>query len=221
SDETLDCRTDGTGPVGEATLAEIRRLDAGHGYTPDGGDSYPLRGKGVGLIPTVADLVEQVRGPRFLFRLSSEDPGQADRLVEILRDPRLDIVDYFGFYGAAAPIERIRELVPGAWAFTVEEARRCTDDYVAWGWYGQVPESCRGGTIAIPLNRQLLIWGFPNRFIARMRAADTRMIVFGPGLEGDPPTGITEAEQLTRVPATYTGTIWIEDIWNIGPALRD
>lgn len=216
-DDSLDCRTDGTGPVSEATLAEIRRLDAGYGYTPDGGESYPLRGKGVGLIPSVADTVEQMIGRRLLFRFASDDPSQADRLVALLENPRLEIADYYGFTGAAAPVERVRELVPDAWAFTMAEVRRCTDDYVAWGWTGRVPESCENGTIGVALDNQFLTWGFPDRLAARMRAAGARTIVFGPGME----RGLTEIEQLTRVPQSYTGKIWIEDIWTLGPALRN
>jgi glycerophosphoryl diester phosphodiesterase len=50
-DATLQCRTDGTGRVRDHTLAELRRLDLGYGYTADGGATYPLRGKAVGLSP--------------------------------------------------------------------------------------------------------------------------------------------------------------------------
>lgn len=217
ADDTLDCRTDGTGPVSEATLAEIRRLDAGYGYTADGGETFPLRGKGIGLVPTVSDLAEQMIGRRFLFRLTGNDPGLADRMIALLENPRLDLADYYGFYGDAAPIARIRELAPDVWAFTMEEVRRCTEDYVAWGWTTRVPESCEGRTVGVALDNQFLMWGFPNRLVARMRDAGARTIVFGPGMEG----GLGEVEQLTRVPLDYRGKIWIEDIWNMGPALRD
>ncbi len=44
-DWTLDCRTDGKGVTREHTLAELKKLDAGYGYTADGGKTYPLRGK--------------------------------------------------------------------------------------------------------------------------------------------------------------------------------
>ena len=51
-DPTLDRTTDGSGPVEERVLDELRRLDAGYGFTPDGGDTFPYRGQGI-RIPTL------------------------------------------------------------------------------------------------------------------------------------------------------------------------
>ncbi|HOW82274.1 MAG TPA: glycerophosphodiester phosphodiesterase [Spirochaetota bacterium] len=45
-DGVLDASTDGSGPVGAATLAEIRELEAGHNISFDGGKSFPFRGRG-------------------------------------------------------------------------------------------------------------------------------------------------------------------------------
>jgi glycerophosphoryl diester phosphodiesterase len=55
-DPTLDRTTSGTGPVSERSLAEIREVDAGHRFTPDGGASYPYRGKGI-RVPTLAEVL--------------------------------------------------------------------------------------------------------------------------------------------------------------------
>src|SRR3712207_6227992 len=46
-DESLECRTNGTGRVSERPLAYLKALDVGFGYTPDGGRTFPLRGRGV------------------------------------------------------------------------------------------------------------------------------------------------------------------------------
>lgn len=56
-DPTLDRTTSGTGPVSERSLAEIRAVDAGYHFTPDGGASYPYRGKGI-RVPTLAEVLE-------------------------------------------------------------------------------------------------------------------------------------------------------------------
>ena len=42
-DWTLECRTDGQGVTREHTLAELKELDIGYGYTADGGQTYPFR----------------------------------------------------------------------------------------------------------------------------------------------------------------------------------
>jgi glycerophosphoryl diester phosphodiesterase len=36
-----------SGSVETSTLDELHKLDVGHTYTPDGGKTYPLRGKGI------------------------------------------------------------------------------------------------------------------------------------------------------------------------------
>ena len=48
-DPTVDRTTDGAGEVASFTVAELRRLDAGHRFTPDGGRTFPFRGRGVTL----------------------------------------------------------------------------------------------------------------------------------------------------------------------------
>ena len=47
-DWTLDCRTDGHGVTREHSMAYLKKLDIGHGYTADGGKTFPFRGKGIG-----------------------------------------------------------------------------------------------------------------------------------------------------------------------------
>src|ERR1700728_2540316 len=54
-DNALECRTDGTGWVGERSLAELKTLDVGFGYTADDGKSFPLRGKGGGLMASLEE----------------------------------------------------------------------------------------------------------------------------------------------------------------------
>lgn len=56
-DATVDRTTDGSGLVRALPLAELRRLDAGYRFSPDGGRTYPFRGQDV-TIPTLAEVVE-------------------------------------------------------------------------------------------------------------------------------------------------------------------
>ncbi|MBI4410763.1 MAG: glycerophosphodiester phosphodiesterase [Gemmatimonadetes bacterium] len=58
-DVTVDRTTDGTGAIAAMTLAQVRELDAGYRFTPDGGASFPYRGCGV-RIPTIEEVLEAV-----------------------------------------------------------------------------------------------------------------------------------------------------------------
>ncbi|HLU25030.1 MAG TPA: glycerophosphodiester phosphodiesterase [Longimicrobiales bacterium] len=67
-DATVDRTTDGTGAVAELTLEELRRLDAGYRFTPDGGRSYPFRGQGI-RIPTIGEVLEALPTMRFVVEV--------------------------------------------------------------------------------------------------------------------------------------------------------
>jgi glycerophosphoryl diester phosphodiesterase len=219
-DWTLDCRTDGKGNVRDATMAELKRLDPGYGYTEDGGKTFPLRGTQVGAIPSLREVLHAFPGIPLLYNFKSKDPAEADLLARELaaagRDP---VARGDGFYGAAAPVERIRRLYPKAWAWSMDGAKACTKSYIKTGWTGRVPESCRNGAIFVPLNYQWAFWGWPNRLIDRMNRVGARVIVIGPR-GGEAGTGLTLPEQIGDVPSTFKGYLWVEDIWTVGPAFR-
>jgi len=46
-DTTVDDTTDGSGKVKDMTWAQLAALDAGYRFTPDGGKTFPWRGKGL------------------------------------------------------------------------------------------------------------------------------------------------------------------------------
>lgn len=221
-DWTVDCRTDGKGETRDLTLAELKALDIGYGYTADGGKTFPLRGKGIGQIPTVEEALAALPSRPLMFNFKSKDAGEADQLFAILKATGRDY-EKLGdaFYGATGPVTRIRQLAPKNWAFDLKgEAKQCTKDYVAYGWTGIIPESCRNGVLVIPINYQWIMWGWPNRLIARMESVGAKVIVMGPYESGKSNEGLTDVHQLGKIAGTFNGYIWIEDIWGIGPALK-
>ncbi|ALJ15405.1 glycerophosphodiester phosphodiesterase family protein [Sphingopyxis macrogoltabida] len=221
-DWTVDCRTDGKGATRDLTLAELKALDIGYGYTADGGQTFPLRGKGVGLMPTVEEGLAALPVHPILFNFKSKDAAEADQLFAFLKASGRDSAKIGdAFYGAEAPVKRMRQLLPANWSFDLKTgAMACSKDYVTWGWTGIVPASCRNGVIAIPVNYQWAFWGWPDRLIARMDSVGARIIVFGPYESGKSNEGLTTPQQLAKVPASFNGYIWVEDIREIGPALR-
>lgn len=222
-DWTLDCRTNGKGNVRDATMAQLKALDATYGYTADGGKTFPFRGQGVGQIPELGEVLTAFPDTPLLFNFKSKDAAEADLLAAALkaagRDP---VARRDGFYGGPedGPVARIRALYPKAWVFSTERARACTKAYGWQGWLGLVPEVCRGGTIMVPLNYQWAMAGWPDRMIARMEKVGTRMVVIAPVDGKDHPRGLDMPEQLRKVPSTFNGMIWVDDIYTVGPALR-
>lgn len=220
-DWTLDCRTNGKGEIRKASLDQIKALDAGYGYTADGGKTFPLRGKGLGLIPTLEEALVAFPTQPFVFNLKSKDPreGQllADALVKAGRD-----VEAIGdaFNADEALLAPIRKRFPKAWAWSKTSAKACTRDYLLQGWLGLTPASCKDGTIIIPLNGQWAFAGWPNRLMQRMESVGARVMLIGPYSGDAAPMGLDLPEQLGQVPASFTGVVWVKDIWVIGPALH-
>lgn len=220
-DWTLECRTDGKGEIREKTMAELKALDIGFGYTADGGKTYPFRGKFKGAMPTLEEALAALEHTPILFHFKSGDPREADVLAAALKAARRDVEAVpDAFYGVDAPVDRIRKHYPRAWAWSLPRTKRCTRDYFLYGWTSIVPESCRNGTMAVPLNLQWLAWGWPNRLIARMEKVGARVIVSGPVRRNSENAGIHLPEQLGEIPSTFNGYIWVEDIWTLGPARR-
>ncbi len=223
-DWTIDCRTNGKGDTRDLTLAQLKALDVGYGYSADGGKTFPLRGKGVGQIPTVEEALAALPARPMLFNFKSKDPAEADQLFAILKASGRDSIKLGdAFYGGpeSGPVKRMRELMPQSWVFsTKDQMQSCTRDYVLYGWTGFVPKSCHNGTLAIPVNYQFLFWGWPNRLISRMESVGAKVVVMGPYASGKSNEGLTTPQQLGEIPNTFNGYIWVEDIWNIGPALK-
>lgn len=219
-DWTVDCRTDGTGNTRDLTLAELQALDIGHGYSSDGGQTFPLRGKGIGKIPTVEAALAAESYKPFLFNFKNNDPDEADQLYAILkaagRDP---LKEGDGFYGAEAPVKRMKQLVPGIWGWSKPGVKACTQDYAWMGWMGITPESCKNGTLVVPLDYQWAIAGWPARTVARMEAVGARILITGPMNNRESTRGLTHGDQLTAIPKGFNGYVMVEDILQVGPAL--
>lgn len=87
-DETADRTTDGAGPVAEMTLAEVKRLDAGYRFTPDGGASYPYRGKGI-RVPTLREALDAAPGHRFVVEIKG-GPDMAEAVLATIAEAQAE-----------------------------------------------------------------------------------------------------------------------------------
>jgi glycerophosphoryl diester phosphodiesterase len=84
-DSTLDRTTDKIGAVAEMTLHELRELDAGHNFSPDGGSTLPYRGRGL-RIPTLAEVLREFPGVVVNIDMKANHPGIEGAVLAILRD---------------------------------------------------------------------------------------------------------------------------------------
>ncbi|HSV97511.1 MAG TPA: glycerophosphodiester phosphodiesterase [Spirochaetota bacterium] len=74
---------DGSGLVADYTLADLKKFDAGYGFSVDGGKSFPFRAKGLSLI-SLEELLEEFPGQRFNIDLKAKNPAQVPYYCKII-----------------------------------------------------------------------------------------------------------------------------------------
>src|SRR5215210_664900 len=84
-DATVDRTTNGSGAVSEMTLDELRKLDAGHNFSPDGGPIRPYRGRGV-RVPRLGEVLEGFPVVAVNIEIKTGTPGIEETVLGVLRE---------------------------------------------------------------------------------------------------------------------------------------
>jgi len=84
-DETVDRVSDGSGPVSALTLAELKRLDAGYHFSPDGGQTFPFRGKEV-TVPTLAEVMQAFPDICLNLDMKQKEPSLVEALATFIEE---------------------------------------------------------------------------------------------------------------------------------------
>ena len=221
-DWTIDCRTEGRGVTREHPMSYLKTLDVGYGYTDDGGKTYPFRGHHRGGMPTLAEALRAFPGKRFLVHVKGNTAAEGTALVDYhAARPELDATRLM-FYGGWRPIEIVRERMPQARTMSFQSLKACAWRYVLVGWTGHVPEACSRHVVLVPLNYRWMMWGWPERFVARMREAGSDVYVIGPMHrdEGAGSVGVDAVDTVATIEPGYAGGIWTDRIDVLGPALK-
>lgn len=217
-DWTIDCRTEGQGVIREQTIGYLKTLDVGYGYTADGGQTFPLRGKGVGLMPTLREVLAAFPNRRFLINFKSNDAGEADLMLAYI--DAIGEAEYgrLAFYGAA-PADRIRELRPDLRVTGRGRLMQCAKSYMLTGWFGRIGDACRNTILFVPSNYGWIAWGYPDLLLQRMQSVNTEVLIVGPIRRGERPGigGVDDAETFATVPRDWRGGVVTDRIEDIAP----
>lgn len=109
-DATVNRTTNGTGAVAAMTLGEIQALDAGYRFTPDGGASYPWRGRGV-VIPTLDEVLSSFEDIPFIIELKTESEELAQKVLDVVEATgTADRVILVSFHDR--PLQYVRRVAP-------------------------------------------------------------------------------------------------------------
>jgi glycerophosphoryl diester phosphodiesterase len=218
-DWTVDCRTEASGVTREKSLEELQALDIGYGYTADGGATYPFRGKGVGLMPTLTDVLDEFPDARFLINIKSDDAAEGRLLADVIGARPAEQQDRIMVYGGGRAMAAYRDALPGATVLGTDGARRCLITYALVGWSGYVPEDCRNTLFMLPTNFAQWVWGYPNRLTQRLAAAGTSLVLLGPYDGSGFTSGVDALAEFDAVPERLDGYVWTNRAELIAPAI--
>ena len=222
-DWTIDCRTEGKGVTREQAMSYLKTLDIGYGYTADGGKTFPFRGKGVGLMPTMDEVLAAFPDRRFLINIKSNDPSEGELLADrLLKLPQERLARLMA-YGGDAPIARLRARMPKFRSMSRKTLVACGTNYIAYGWSGAIPQACKNTLVLIPSNTTFLLWGWPNLFVERMAQENTLVFVTGPLTRQSRRMDASAIDDLAAAqafPPDFPGGIWTNRIDIVAPHFR-
>ncbi|GHO88702.1 hypothetical protein KSZ_67080 [Dictyobacter formicarum] len=146
-----------------------------------------------------------------------EEGVQLARILSALPKQQQDLLTVGG---GDKPIDAVRQHLPQMRVISKSIIENCVLRYAAVGWSGYVPVACRHIELLLPDQVAPWLWGWPNRFLDRMEANDTRVVLEkGNGTE-EFSSGFDSPEDLKRLPPGYTGGIWTNRIDQVAPVFH-
>lgn len=138
-DADVGCRTNGQGRVRSRTWSELSELDVGYGYTADG-ETYPLRGHGVGLMPRLEEVFGAFPDGKFLVNFKNDNETDAALLRQVVEAEEAS-GQVWAVSGGAAVVDTYLSLT-GARGFSEASIRKCLGEYVATADGDPFPRAC-------------------------------------------------------------------------------
>jgi glycerophosphoryl diester phosphodiesterase len=204
-DWTLDCRTEARCDNGckcddpamcvthDQPLEFLKSLDLGHGYTADGGKTFPLRGKFIGKMPTLGEalgLLLEFRDKKLLINVKDKLDRTQEGFLEMIQKYPVELRRRVQFQWKPEYRQRFQALeVQEDISQGNNRAKGCWLRYLVTGWVGYVPEICRNTKLFVPIRETLdrlhpwlgsirgtsVLPGWPHKMIERFEAHGTKL----------------------------------------------
>ena len=179
-DWMLGCRTNGQGNVRDHTVGYLKTLDIGYGYTYDG-KTYPFRGKGVGKIRTLVEVLEKFPEKKFLLdNKNGNDIETADLIVDTLSRFTQKQQKLLYLWCEDQAYDYIHRRLPLVTRLILPRNRQKAffKSYLLKLGFGDIPDIYRNQGIGLPTSYTKFMWGWPNRFLGKVYASDMRFYLY-------------------------------------------
>jgi glycerophosphoryl diester phosphodiesterase len=179
-DYALECRTNGKGKVWDYSLDELRKLDIGYGYTYDDGMTYPFRGKGVGKIKTLDEILKHFPGKRFLIDNKSGNNMEVAQLIvdSLLPLPEEQQRNLF-LWTNDKTYEYIHKALPAVTRLLLprHHQKKFFKLYILGFGLRAISNEYKNQGLGIPIEYTKYIWGWPYHFLRKIHDAEARFFL--------------------------------------------
>jgi glycerophosphoryl diester phosphodiesterase len=178
-DWTLDCRTNARGITHEQSMTNLKKLDIGAGYTADGGKTYPFRGKAIGLMPTLTEVLQAFPDRKLAINQKDKFTNTVQLVAKTLTgQPKFQHQNIYFFSGVEQftllqkEVPEVRRIIPSR-----NEIKGCSFDYLGMLFSGKLSASCNRNAFAVPARYLTYIPGWPSLFLSQARQAKLKVYV--------------------------------------------
>ena len=208
-DAGLECRTNGAGRTWDHPLAYLQSLDVGYGYTPDNGKTYPLRGKGVGQMPLLKDVLAKYPDKRFIIDHKDETAETAALLGDLLGSLHADQQANLYYWGPPKTLKIIQSSVPGFYRIIPEPRlmRRWMYRYILTLGLAGFPAEAHRKILVLPIKYIKIMPGWPNRLMGKIEKAGGRLLVYVDTVE--------EARKIKELPIDGIVTDRLDRVYSV------
>jgi glycerophosphoryl diester phosphodiesterase len=117
---------------------------------------------------------------KFLINVKSWKNSEGEQLAATLARPPVERRRQRMVYGGDEPIAEVVRRLPEFRTASRGSLKSCLIRYIVQSWSGFVPDACRKSIVLVPINVAPWLWRWPNRFVARMDAANGSVFLLGP-----------------------------------------
>lgn len=165
-DSRLECKTDGTGRIEDRTLEYLRKLDLGYGYTPDDGKTYPLRGKGIGKMSTLLEVLARFPNRKFLIDQKDGSMETAKLLVDEISTLSEEQLANLYYWGPEKSYEYVKKHTSLRYLFaTKKQVKDWLLTYMVSLGISGFPAELDGLVLGLPTDYLFAAWGWPEGFL--------------------------------------------------------
>jgi glycerophosphoryl diester phosphodiesterase len=178
-DWTIDCRTNGQGITHEKSMTSLKKLDIGYGYTADGGKTYPFRGKAIGLMPTLTEVLQKFPDRKLAINQKDKFTKTVQLVAQTLKEypesQRQNIYFFSGekqFLLLQKEVSEVQRILPSR-----NEIKGCSLNYLGMLFSGKISESCSRNAFGVPARYLKYIPGWPSLFLSQAQQANLKIYV--------------------------------------------